>query len=73
MSEELLAYCVKCKEKRPVDNATPVFTKAAQPATRGVCRVCGTSLYRMGATQAHEGLTPPEPVRKKSAKGNNRY
>jgi DNA topoisomerase-1 len=68
MSDELLAYCVKCKEKRPISEAEPVFTKAAQPATRGVCPVCGTNLYRMGETPAHEGMERPEPPSRPSSK-----
>ena len=54
-------------------NPEAVFTKSAQPATQGTCSVCGTTLYRMGATSEHEGLTPPEPVKRtrksKSKKG----
>lgn len=64
MNEELAAYCVKCKTKRPLANPQAVFTKSAQPATQGTCPVCGTTLYRMGATSAHAGLTPPEPAEK---------
>ena len=70
MSEELFAYCVKCKEKRPITNAEATFTKAAQPATRGECPVCGTSLYRMGETHAHEGMERPKPVKKAKKSGN---
>src|SRR5512144_1954885 len=40
--------------------AKPVYTDTGTPATRGVCPVCGTSMYRMGKTEAHAGLTPPE-------------
>jgi DNA topoisomerase-1 len=38
----------------------PTFTKTGTPATEGICPVCGTGLYRMGKTDAHEGLEPPE-------------
>ncbi len=65
------AYCVKCKTKRDMLNPTPVFTKTGAPATRGVCAVCGTTLFRMGATPAHEGLEKPKPepkAQKKTAK-----
>ncbi len=48
--------------------AEATFTKQAVPATRGKCGVCGTKLFRMGRTPAHEGLTPPEVVSKKSKK-----
>ncbi|MGD8555664.1 MAG: toprim domain-containing protein, partial [Anaerolineales bacterium] len=39
------------------------FTAGGTPATRGLCSVCGTSLYRMGRTEAHAGLSPPEVAR----------
>lgn len=73
MSDELRAYCMKCKTKRPISEPEAVFTKSAQPATRGKCEVCGTTLFRMGATPAHEHLTPPEPAprKKKTAKTTN--
>jgi len=66
------AYCVKCKTKREMAEAEPTFTKSGSPATRGTCPVCGSGLYRMGRTPAHEGLTPPEsPPRTKKAKKAN--
>ncbi len=55
------AYCVRCKEKRPLKDPEPVFTAGGRPATRGTCPVCGTTLFRMGATPAHEGMDPPPP------------
>ena len=58
------AYCVKCKQKREVSNPEPTFTSSGTPATRGICPVCGTGLYRMGRTEAHEGLTPPPTAAK---------
>ncbi len=54
------AYCVKCKEKREVKDAQAVFTSAGTPATRGICPVCETKMFRMGYTPAHEGLDPQE-------------
>ena len=54
------AYCVKCKAKREIQDAQAVFTNNATPATRGICPVCGTSIFRMGSTEAHQGLTPPK-------------
>ena len=54
------AYCVKCKTKRQMVAEEATFTRSGTPATRGTCPVCGTTLYRMGRTPAHEGLNPPE-------------
>lgn len=45
-----------------------VFTKTGTPGTSGTCSVCGTKMFRMGKTEAHEGLTPPENTKRKPAK-----
>lgn len=52
------AYCVKCKTKREVKDPQAIFMQSGAPATRGVCPECGTRLFRMGRTEAHEGLDP---------------
>lgn len=56
------AYCVKCKTKREMSNPQPIYTRAGQPATQGLCPVCGTKLTRMGRTPAHESLPAPERI-----------
>ncbi len=61
------AYCVKCKTKREMQSPNAEFTATGAPGTRGTCPVCGTTLFRMGRTPAHEGLTPPEVVKRASA------
>jgi DNA topoisomerase-1 len=55
----LEAYCVKCKTKREMANPQAEYTKAGAPGTRGICPVCGTTLFRMGRTPAHDSLTAP--------------
>ena len=60
------AYCVKCKEKREIANPEATFTSTGTPATKGECPVCGTGLYRMGRTEMHEGMEPPEVTRRPS-------
>ena len=55
------AYCVKCKTKREMLNPQALFNNNGTPATRGSCPECGTTLYRMGRTPAHEGMTAPKP------------
>ncbi|MCL6431084.1 MAG: type I DNA topoisomerase, partial [Anaerolineae bacterium] len=63
MAEQgITAYCVKCRAKREITEAQPVFTARGAPATRGRCAVCGGTLVRMGLTGAHEGLPRPEPA-----------
>ena len=54
------AYCFKCKAKREISDPKPVFTSKRTPATRGTCPECGTKVFRMGTTAAHEGLVPDE-------------
>ncbi|MBN1536074.1 MAG: type I DNA topoisomerase [Anaerolineales bacterium] len=56
------AYCVKCKTKREVKDPEAVFMRSGAPATRGICPECGTRLFRMGRTEAHEGLNPKAPA-----------
>ncbi|MBN2044061.1 MAG: type I DNA topoisomerase [Anaerolineales bacterium] len=36
------------------------FTASGAPGTRGACPVCGTAMFRMGRTDAHEGMSAPE-------------
>ena len=48
-----------------MQDARAEFTASGAPGTRGKCPVCGTTMFRMGRTDAHEGMTPPErPARK---------
>src|SRR5512136_1031230 len=62
------AYCVKCKTKREMIEAQAEYTATGTPGTRGKCPVCGTTLYKLGATPAHEGLPRPEVVARKVAR-----
>ena len=62
------AYCMKCKTKREIINPEATFNAKASPVTVGVCAICGTKLYRMGRTPAHEGLIPPEPKSNRKGK-----
>lgn len=66
------AYCVNCKQKREISEPEPTFTSTGTPATRGVCPVCGTGLYRMGRTPAHEGMEPPEVERPRARKSSSK-
>lgn len=61
------AYCVKCRTKREIENPVASYNKIGAPVTKGVCSVCGTTLYRTGRTAEHE-LLPPPIVEKKEPK-----
>jgi DNA topoisomerase-1 len=67
----LEAYCVKCKVKREMKDPVAEFTATGVAGTRGVCPVCGTTMYKLGRTAAHEGLTPPAKSGKSVAKSKN--
>ncbi len=66
------AYCVKCKTKREMSNPEPVYTAAGTPGTRGTCSVCGTKMFKMGYTPAHDGIPKPEKVQRKRKNGNGK-
>jgi len=68
------AYCVRCKVKREIAQGEAVFTATGTPATKGACPVCGTRLFRMGRTPAHDGLTPPvvEKTERSGKRGGKR-
>ena len=61
---------MKCKTKREMKDPVATFNAKGSPVTIGVCTVCGTKLYKMGRTEAHEGLAPPEkPVKVEKREG----
>ncbi len=76
MTDALQAYCFGCKEKRDLNRAVAVYTANGSPGTRGKCEVCGTTLFRMGDTDAHAGVPRPEPStrakRKKASRKTTR-
>jgi DNA topoisomerase-1 len=74
LTVEVEAYCVKCKAKRPVANGRAVYMANARPAVRGECPVCGTGLFKIGATPDHDKLPTPvaQPKRKKGKGGNKK-
>ena len=64
------AYCMKCKTKREMKDPVAAFNARGSAVTLGICPVCGTKLYRMGKTPAHEGMAPPEkPVKVEKRNG----
>lgn len=62
------ANCKKCKAKREIQDPQAGFNKAATPITRGTCGICGSTLYLVGKTPAHEGLPIPEKANNRSGK-----
>jgi len=53
MADELkvTGYCVKCKEKRDMNEAKEIKMKNGKPAVQGVCPNCGTKMFKIGAAK----------------------
>jgi len=49
--EPVIGYCVKCKEKRTMKDATkvemPAKGGATRPAMKGNCEKCGTGMFKI--------------------------
>jgi hypothetical protein len=60
--EVIEAYCMTCRDKTPMDHPQPIWTRRGTPGTRGTCSVCGTTVFLMGKTEAHDRLKRPDPV-----------
>lgn len=43
-------YCMKCKTQREMKDAKPITMKNGRPATEGTCPVCGTRMFKIGAS-----------------------
>ena len=43
-------YCVKCKASREIKDAKQITMKNGRPATQGTCPVCGTKMFKIGAS-----------------------
>ena len=61
--EENEAYCVRCRHKVTMVSPEAVWTAKGTPGTRGLCPDCGTVVFRMGKTAAHDSLIRPAAVR----------
>jgi hypothetical protein len=67
-NEPIEAYCVRCKQMVDMENAEAVWTSKGTPGTRGICADCGTTVFRMGRTDAHNMLMRPAAVRVEGGK-----
>lgn len=47
-TKSVIAYCVKCKQKREIKNTIQTTMKNNRPAIRGICSSCGTKVFRIG-------------------------
>jgi|SRR5579859_1955229 len=66
-AEPIEAYCVRCKRMVEMLDAEAVWTSKGSPGTRGTCPDCGTTVFRMGKTPAHDKLVRPAAIRVEGA------
>jgi hypothetical protein len=53
-------YCVKCKATREIKDAQQITMKNGRPAVQGICPVCGTKIFKIGA-MTPSGTRPAAP------------
>ena len=61
MTEEIKAYCMKCKAERTIQNVQIVTTKNGRPAANGVCPVCGTKMFKF-LPSSYKAMAAPAPT-----------
>ncbi len=52
MAEEITAYCVKEKAKKPMKDAHEVTLSNGKHALQGVCASCGTAMTKFISSKA---------------------
>jgi hypothetical protein len=60
MTEEIKAYCMKCKAERTIQSVQIVMTKNGRPAANGTCPVCGTKMFKFLPSSYKSMATPME-------------
>lgn len=56
-------YCVKCKASREIKDPKQITMKNGRPATQGICPVCSTRIFKIGAPDAAAARpVPQEPT-----------
>jgi hypothetical protein len=48
----MMGYCLKCREKREMQDAKEVTLKNGRAATQGTCSVCNTKITVIGKKAA---------------------
>ncbi len=65
-------YCLKCKNKREMKDATQVKMKNGRPAMKGKCSKCGTGMYKIlpsaGAKKGRAGAGSKKSKKSKKSK-----
>jgi hypothetical protein len=67
MTEEIKAYCMKCKAERTIQNVQIVTTKNGRPAANGACPVCGTKMFKF-LPSSYKAMAAPAPTSEAASK-----
>ena len=51
---EIVGYCMRCRTKRPIQNAHEEISESGRRAARGTCPVCRTNMFVFLATNEDE-------------------
>jgi len=63
MTEEIKAYCMKCKAERTIQSVQIVMTKNGRPAANGACPVCGTKMFKfLPSSYKSQAVAAPAPA-----------
>ena len=60
-------YCLKCREKREMQDPQEVTLKNGRPAMQGKCAVCGTKITVIGGKKAAEKIAGADKSDKSKA------
>ncbi|MDE3089559.1 MAG: hypothetical protein KGJ80_09300 [Chloroflexota bacterium] len=55
----VMAYCVKEKAQKPMNDAKEVTLKNGKHAMQGVCSSCGTKMMKFVSAKKSEPTAPP--------------
>jgi hypothetical protein len=58
----IMAYCVKEKAQKQMNDAKEVTLKNGKHAMQGVCSSCGTKMMKFVSTKKSESSVPPAPA-----------
>lgn len=67
--EGVTGFCVNCRVTVEMLDPEAVWTSKGRPGVRGTCPECGTSVFRMGSTPAHDHMPKPEAINVVDNKG----
>jgi hypothetical protein len=62
-SDEVAAYCFRCKMRKPMHAATETRMRNGRRAFTGTCVTCGTRMFKIAPPEEQPGLLDLSPPR----------